>query len=94
MKWQEIPEALRDEMIDESVEESVIDYGNTVLFSSARNEYMITRIKRLIRTSVWALTKQIEKTETFFQAGTRCSSEAGRLTESIHVLTMTVFMSK
>ena len=27
MKWQEIPEALRDEMIDESVEESVIDYG-------------------------------------------------------------------
>ena len=61
MKWQEIPEALRDEMIDESVEESVIDYGNTVLFSSARNEYMITRIKRLIRTSVWALTKQIEK---------------------------------
>lgn len=24
MKWQEIPEALRDEMIDESVEESVI----------------------------------------------------------------------
>ena len=48
MKWQEIPEALRDEMIDESVEESVIDYGNTVLFSSARNEYMITRIKRCL----------------------------------------------
>ena len=61
MKWQEIPEALRDEMIDESVEESVIDYGNTVLFSSARNEYMITRIKRLIRTSVWGADKADRK---------------------------------
>ena len=43
------------------MEESVLDYGNTVLFSSARNEYMISRIKRLIRRSVWALTKQLEK---------------------------------
>lgn len=61
MRWEDLPEELRDELIDESVEESVIDYGNTVLFSSARNEYMIARIKRLIRRSVWALTKQLEK---------------------------------
>lgn len=61
MRWEEMPEKLRDELIDESVEESVIDYGNTVLFSSARNEYMIARIKRLIRRSVWALTRQLEK---------------------------------
>src|SRR5699024_168283 len=45
MRWEELPEELRDELIDESVEESVLDYGNTVLFSSARNEYMISRIK-------------------------------------------------
>lgn len=61
MRWEDLPEELRNELIDESVEESVIDYGNTVLFSSARNEYMIARIKRLIRRSVWALTKQLEK---------------------------------
>ena len=61
MRWEDLPEELRDELNDESVEESVIDYGNTVLFSSARNEYMIARIKRLIRRSVWALTKQLEK---------------------------------
>ena len=48
-------------MIDECVEKSVLDYGNTVLFSSARNEYMISRIKKLIRRSVWALTKQLAK---------------------------------
>lgn len=60
-RWEDLPEELRDSLIDESVEESVLDYGNTVLFSSARNEYMVTRIKRLLRRTVWALTKQLEK---------------------------------
>lgn len=59
--WTELPEELRNELIEESVEESIIDYGNTVLYSSARNEYMITRIKKLIGRSVWALTKQMEQ---------------------------------
>ena len=59
LKWEDMSEEKRDELIEESVEESVADYGNTVLFSSARNEYMIGRIKRLIRRSVWALTKQL-----------------------------------
>lgn len=68
MRWEDLPEELRDELIDESVEESVIDYGNTVLFSSARNEYMIARIKRLIRRSVWALTKQLKKEILFPEA--------------------------
>lgn len=61
LKWTEMPDAKREELIAESVEESVIDYGNTVLFSSARNEYMIRRIRRLISRSVWALTRQMEK---------------------------------
>lgn len=57
--WPELNEELRGRLIEESVEESIADYGNTVLFSTARNEYMITRIKNLIRRSVWALTKQM-----------------------------------
>lgn len=61
MDWTELTEELRESLIRESVEESIADYGNTVLFSSARNEYMITRIENLIRRSVWALTKQMEK---------------------------------
>ncbi len=59
LNWSEMSEDKRNELIEESVEESVIDYGNTVLFSSARNEYMIGRIKRLMKRSVWALTKQL-----------------------------------
>src|SRR5699024_4582195 len=57
LSWVEMTQEKREELIAESVEESVVDYGNTVLFSSARNEYMIGRIKRLIGRSVWALTK-------------------------------------
>lgn len=61
MDWTEMPEDMKSSLIEESVEESIADYGNTVLYSTARNEYMIIRIKRLIRRSVWALTKQMEK---------------------------------
>lgn len=61
LEWVEISEDKRQELIDESVEESIVDYGNTVLYSSARNEYTIVRIKKLISRSVWAMTKQMEK---------------------------------
>lgn len=61
IKWTDMSEEKRNALIEESVEESVADYGNTVLYSSARNEYMVSRIKRLMRRSVWAITKQMEK---------------------------------
>ncbi len=35
----------------------VADYGYTVLKSSARNEYMIERTRRILRRTVWALQK-------------------------------------
>lgn len=59
--WTEIPEAEREAFIEESVEQSIVDYGNTILYSSARNEYIITRLKRVLRRTVWALTNQLER---------------------------------
>ena len=73
-----MPEERRTELIDESVESSVLDYGNTVLFSSARNEYMIYRIKRLIRRSVWALTRQMEQGD-FKPAGYEFKFGSGKI---------------
>lgn len=61
MDWTEMPEELQNRLVEESVEESIVEYGNTVLYSSARNEYTITRMKRLLKRSVWALTKQMAK---------------------------------
>ncbi len=59
LSWTQISEELRKQYIDESVEEAVLDYGNSVLQSSARNEYMTVRIKRMLERTVWALTKQL-----------------------------------
>ena len=60
MSWTEIEEEKRQEYIDDSVEHAISDYGNSVLYSSARNEYMIERMKRLLTRTIWALTKQLE----------------------------------
>lgn len=59
--WIGIDREKRNLFVEESVEEAITDYGNSVLYSSSRNEYMITRIKNMMRRTVWALTKQLEQ---------------------------------
>lgn len=59
--WNNIPQDVTEEFIRESVDESIVDYGNSILYSSARNEYIITRLKRMLRRTIWALQKQLEK---------------------------------
>ena len=78
LDWVTMPDEIREQLIDESVEQSILDYGNTVLFSSARNEYMIHRIRRLIRRSVWALTKQMEKGD-FIPSGFELKFGSGKI---------------
>lgn len=58
--WLALTEEQRDQYIEESVAEAITDYGNSVLYSSARDEYMIVRMKRLLARTVWALTRQLE----------------------------------
>lgn len=76
--WTTLPEETAEEMIEESVEMSITDYGNTVLYSSARNEYMITRIKRMMKRTVWALAKQLEKGD-FVPSGYEVSFGKGKI---------------
>ncbi len=59
LSWKTLTEEQRESLIDESVEEVAADYGNTILHSSARNEYMIQRMKRILRRTVWALQQQL-----------------------------------
>lgn len=61
LKWRDLTTELRETLIDESVEELVHDYGNTILHSSYRNQYLITTVKRMLQRTVWALQKQAEK---------------------------------
>jgi ATP-dependent helicase/nuclease subunit B len=59
--WISIPEEERDKLAEACVEECIIDYGNTVLYSTARNEYVIDRIKRIVKRTLWALQSQMKK---------------------------------
>lgn len=59
--WTKLKEERRKELVKESVREAVTDYGNSVLYSSARNEYMLIRLTRLLDRTVWALTDQLLK---------------------------------
>ncbi|WP_343250492.1 helicase-exonuclease AddAB subunit AddB [Diplocloster hominis] len=59
--WFTLDDRKREELTDAAVEEVVTDYGNMVLYSSARNTYLLSRMKRLLRRTTWALTRQLEK---------------------------------
>ena len=62
-KWQDLTETQQRELADEMVDITVKDYGDNILFDSDRNTYNIKRIKRLMRRSVWAISKQLENSE-------------------------------
>lgn len=59
--WTTLPEHQEDLFIEESIEKSIVDYGESILYHSLRNEYMIVRLKRFLKRSVWAIRKQLEK---------------------------------
>ncbi len=57
--WLHIPDEKRRQLVDEAVLEVTKSYGKQILHSSARNEYMIERIRRIMYRTIWALQKQI-----------------------------------
>ena len=59
--WKTLPREVADEWVEECLASLTVDYGNTVLNSSARNSYMIRRMARILKRTVWALGEQIRK---------------------------------
>lgn len=55
----DITDEERKMLITDSVMEITTDYGNTVLYSTKRNEYMISRVISMADRTVWAVTKQL-----------------------------------
>ena len=54
-RWKTVGDDTRDRLIEECVEETMADYGNTIFQSSSRNQYRIIRVKRILkRTGVGA----------------------------------------
>ena len=59
--WFDVPEEVSETIIDHSLEEYVKTYGQDIIFDSARNTYMLTRLKRMLLRSVKTLQHQLTK---------------------------------
>lgn len=57
--WEGLTEETRNKLIDECVDQVAEEYGHQILHSSARNEFVIERLRRILRRTAWALQKQI-----------------------------------
>lgn len=59
--WFSFSEELGDRLLEEAVDAQAAVYGDNILFSSARYRYVITRIRRILRRTVFTLQSQLQK---------------------------------
>ena len=59
--WFNFPKEFGEHLINESVESYATQYGETILYATARNEYMVTRIKRILKRTILGLQYQLQK---------------------------------
>lgn len=58
--WLDFPRELGEKLVGECLESYAVSYGETVLYSSKRNEYMITRMQRILNRTVQTLQHQLK----------------------------------
>ncbi len=59
--WFDFSNEIGETFIADALEQYVANYGDTVLLSTSRNEYMITRMKRILSRTVRTLQYQLQK---------------------------------
>lgn len=59
--WFDFPEEFGSEAVAEALQTYAASYGETILYSSARNEYAITRMERILTRTVMTLQNQLKK---------------------------------
>ena len=60
-KWRDLPKEKSEEILNRVLTECVDGYGETILLSNARNQFMIERIRRILLRTVDTLQYQISK---------------------------------
>lgn len=61
LTWWDFTENFAAKAVKESVEAYAATYGETILYSSARNEYAITRMSRILTRTVLTLQKHLKQ---------------------------------
>ena len=59
--WLDFPKELGQKLVGKCLEDYAASYGETVLYSSKRNEYMITRMHRILNRTVQTLQYHLQK---------------------------------
>ncbi|MBD5451160.1 MAG: helicase-exonuclease AddAB subunit AddB [Lachnospiraceae bacterium] len=59
--WFDFPKEIGEQFVSTCLERYAAAYGETVLYSSKRNEYMITRMKRILNRTVQTLQYQLKQ---------------------------------
>ena len=59
--WFDFPEEFAGDTVREALVSCAATYGDTVLYSSARNEYALTRMGRILTRTVLTLQRQLRK---------------------------------
>ena len=78
LDWAGLEEEQRDRIAEYCMEQVAADYGNTILKSNSRNQYMIQRTLRILKRTVWALQEQLRCGE-FVPEGFEVSIGGGRI---------------
>ncbi|MFV0342788.1 MAG: helicase-exonuclease AddAB subunit AddB [Anaerocolumna sp.] len=59
--WHTLAEEVRELWCDSSVREAVKSYGSSIFESTNRYHYLIHRVERITKRTVWALSEQIKR---------------------------------
>jgi len=59
--WHTIPDDIREQWCAQCVREAAETYGNAIFGSSSRYKYVVRRVERITRRTLWALSEQIKK---------------------------------
>jgi ATP-dependent helicase/nuclease subunit B len=61
--WKDINETEQELLSNEAVEKAISEWNEELLGSSHRNQYVVRMIKRMTKRTLWALVKQLEKSD-------------------------------
>ena len=61
--WFDFPKEFGEKKVLEALEAYAAEYGETILYSNARNEYAITRMARVLTRTILTLQSQLQKGE-------------------------------
>ncbi len=78
LSWEAIDASLQEKLVDECLSEAVKDYGNDIFRSTSRTGYMLSRAKRLLLRTVWALGLEMQNGD-FRPEGFEVSVGGGRI---------------